>query len=271
MDHAADAPPVAERAGDGELPTDVLLLVLLPLKGDVASLCAAACVARAWRQAAYSPRLWTRIGRFRGNAAKNLTDARLRQLVFRARHHLYHLDLRGRSMAESSLTDTGLAVALRREKRILSFYADGDPLTGAGIAVALAPSSGVLRTLRVCGVRALPRSEATGAMSITQQEAFTAACVDSVVELQALLVPGAGSLNATAVCDAAMSGNVLCTRMCDDKNVCGCESVFCKRHADCVFECVGCWRTVCGCCTSLADDICDECFLDGSGSGSDYE
>jgi hypothetical protein len=95
MDHAADAPPAAERAGDGKLPVDVILLVLLPLRGDMSSLCAAACVARAWRTAASLPRLWKRVGPFRGNAATNLTDARLKLLVSRARRHLHHLNLRG--------------------------------------------------------------------------------------------------------------------------------------------------------------------------------
>ena len=45
------APPADERAGAGELPAELIVLVLLPLSGDVRSLCAAACVARPWRRA----------------------------------------------------------------------------------------------------------------------------------------------------------------------------------------------------------------------------
>lgn len=260
---AAHALQPVERAGGIELPVDVLRLVLLPLKDDMASLCAAACVARAWRQAATWPRLWSRIGRFRGNAAANLTNARLKQIVSRARRGLRHLDLRGLSSKTSNLTDKGLAEALRRQKRILSFRANGGLLTGAGIAAALVPSSGRLRKLLVCGVRALPRSASTGSMSSAQQEAFLDACLDSALALRDLLAPD-GYLNATAVCDAVMDGNVLCTRMCDETSVCWCEAVYCKCHAGCIFECEGCDNTVCERCCSFSSEICNDCYLIGS-------
>jgi hypothetical protein len=160
--------------------------------------------------------------------------------------------------------------ALRREKRILSFWANGDPLTGAGVAAALAPSSGRLRKLLVCGVRALPRSASTAAMSSVQQEAFLVACVESALELRELLAPN-GYLNVTAVCDAASSRNVLCTRMCDEKRVCWCEAIYCKRHADCVYKCCECDDTVCERCCSFEGDLCNDCFLERSESSSDEE
>ncbi len=109
--------PTDEHAAEVALPADVVLLVLLPLKGDVRSLCATACVARAWCTAAASPRLWSRIGPFRGAAAAHLTDARLANLVARAGGDLRVLILNG--IARSSLTDEGfLAAALRLARSV---------------------------------------------------------------------------------------------------------------------------------------------------------
>jgi len=239
---AAHALPAAVRARDIELPVDVLVLVLLPLRGDTVSLCAAACVSRAWREAASLPRLWKKIGRFWGNAGANLTDARLKQLVSRSRRRLQHLDLRGSGVGKSSLTDGGLAKALRREKRIQSFAANGSPLTGAGIAAALAPSRGRLRDLRLCGVRPLPKFASAG-MSSIQQEAFMVTCRETIDELRALLAPG-GLMTAEDVCDV-MQGDVICTRMCNDEHSCICGASFCTRHADCVYACGECGDPVC--------------------------
>ncbi len=256
MDSAAavDAPPAAERAGDGELPVDVLVLVLLPLVGDAPSLCAAACVARSWRKAAASPRLWTRIGHFRDNAA-TLTNERLLNLVSRAQHGLQQLNLTG--IYKSNLTDEGLAEALRSEQHILLFAANGRPLTGAGIAAALAPSRGRLGKLRVCCVRALPKPESPGAMSVFNEVAFVANCNKTLDELRALLAPD-GVMKATAVCSLELDDDVLCTRMCGRKNVCSCGAMYCKSHADRVSECVECEDKVCDACCG-SENLCMAC------------
>ena len=262
---AAQALPAAEHAGDEEavgdteLPVDVLVLVLLPLAGDVPSLCAAACVATAWRKAAVSPRLWTRIGPFRGNAA-TLTNEHLQLLVSRAQHGLQQLNLTG--IYKSSLNDAGLVAALRHETRIELFAAHGKPLTGAGIAAALAPSRGRLHSLSVSGVCALPQPASAGHMSTAQQDAFVADCNKTVDELRALLAPD-GVMHATAVCGLEMADDVLCTRMCSRNNVCSCGAIYCKRHANCVSECEGCGDPVCdACCCPDADDLCMVCGYD---------
>lgn len=255
---AVHAQPAAELPVEGDLPVDVLVLVLLLLKGDVSSLCAAACVATTWRNAAASPRLWTKIGPFSANAVANLTDARLKQLVLRAKRGLRNLNLQ--NIARSCLTDEGVAKALRREKRIVVFAANGKPLTGAGIAVALAPSRGRLRRLLVSCIPALPEPEDAGPVTSIQQDAFLVKCKQPLVELRALLAPE-GSMKATAVCQAT-TGNGLCTRMCDNKSSCECGATYCMLHSDRVGSCGYCVDPICERCTSLAEDICDGCFLE---------
>jgi hypothetical protein len=93
------------------LSADALGAVLCALNGDVASLCAAACVARAWRDAALHPSLWrdfsTCFGD--GDVAARLTDARLAALVARARGGLERLHL----SSCAALTAFGVAAALR--------------------------------------------------------------------------------------------------------------------------------------------------------------
>ena len=80
----------------------------------------------------------------------------------------------------------------------------------------------------------------------------------------ALLAPESW-LDATAVCEV-ITGNVVCTRMCDDKNSCECPAAYCKRHADRVFDCQNCGGAVCeSCCSNFGDGVCDECFLELSG------
>jgi hypothetical protein len=267
---AAELPDESEAVGDGELPADVLVLVLLPLKGDMSSLCASACVARAWRKAASSPRLWMNLGPFLGNAAANLTDARLALLVSRARRHLLHLNLQG--ISKSGLTDEGVAEALRREKHIQIFAANGVPLTGAGIAAALAPSRGRLRTLYVNGVRALPKPVSAGRLSSDQLNTLLADCNKKMGELRALLAPGA-SLNATTVCKVMLEGHVYCTRMGKNEDTCRCGATHCKFHAKSMFTCEECFQPTCERCSSYGGLICEDCAsnVDGSNFGSDFD
>ena len=183
------------------LPIDVLVLVLQPLKGDVSSLCAAACVARAWCDAAALPALWARIGPLPPAAAAQLTDARLERMVARARGGLQHLDLSTSRFEDdavmSCVTVAGLVAALRHESQLLSFVANGDPLTGAGIAAALASCHGRVQHLDVCGVRAL--AAPAGGVPRDERAAFRASCKATLKALRALLAPGR-SLGAVTIC-----------------------------------------------------------------------
>ena len=137
------SPSPAEQLSD-----TVIALVLACLVGDVASLCAAACVARAWRDAAATPSLWVRIDgpgiQIDGNHATaiyrclaRLTDARFQSLAARALGaggttslHLY----------ETPVTDEGCIQALSQQQQpVLHLIAGGNncKLTGKGIAIAL--------------------------------------------------------------------------------------------------------------------------------------
>jgi hypothetical protein len=77
-------------------------LVLQPFAGDTKTLCAAACVAKAWHAAATGiPSLWREL-RFQGSAAdpvgtmaRRLTDARLAELAARGAGALQRVDLGG--------------------------------------------------------------------------------------------------------------------------------------------------------------------------------
>ena len=207
MLNTASAVPAAEHANHGELPPDVLAFILQPLQGDMASLCAAACIARAWRAAVASPNLWTRIGPLPLAAAARLTDARLKQLVGRAQGGLRHLDLS--DIAGSRLTSAGLAAALRRES-LLSFAANGDPLTGAGIVAALASSRGRMHELRVCSVLAV---EPAFACSLREGAVLWLSAVSTLNALNGLLAPE-GTVDAAAPCGLTTRGRLsLCARM----------------------------------------------------------
>ena len=203
------APPAAEHASRCELPPDVLAFILQPLLGDVASLCAAACIARAWRDAVASPLLWTRIGPLPPAAAARLTDARLIQLVGRAQGGLQHLDLS--DVSGCCLTNAGLFAALRRES-LLSFAANGEPLTGSGIVAALAGGSrGRVRELRVCGVPAIAPAFADG--HYLDDHVHWLGCMCTLNALNGLLAPG-GVLDASAPCGLTMMCRQrLCARM----------------------------------------------------------
>jgi hypothetical protein len=73
-----------------ELAPDVLHAILLPLAGDIGTLCAAACVNTSWRAAAMHPRLWRKLdvrrlrAEWRHACLDDLTNERLAALVRRA-------------------------------------------------------------------------------------------------------------------------------------------------------------------------------------------
>lgn len=134
------------------LPADAIALVLKRLAGDVSSLCASACVARAWRAAAAEPRLWSHLARLPPDAAKRLTGKHLAALVARAAGGLERLDVSG----ASQLTDDGFVTAIMRQPHALTaFIADSKcyKLTGKGAATALAAQRGRMRELSVRGLR----------------------------------------------------------------------------------------------------------------------
>jgi hypothetical protein len=129
------------------LPRDALVLAFAPLAGDVQSLCAAACVARAWRDAAAEPRLWTRIV-CRG---RKLKGEHLAWLVARAQGGLERLEL-GRT---SDISDLDLYTALQQPHALTHFtLRKCSPFgpTGQGVVGALASRRGQLRFLQLCDV-----------------------------------------------------------------------------------------------------------------------
>jgi hypothetical protein len=98
------------------LPVDVLRRVLRPHAGDVATLCAAACVASAWRDAAArTPGLWRapRLWQLPHAAALRLTDEWLAALLARAAGSLERLS--GFPL-HTAVTVAGVAAALRGQQ-----------------------------------------------------------------------------------------------------------------------------------------------------------
>jgi hypothetical protein len=93
------------------LPVDVLRRVLLPYAGDASTLCAAACVATTWRDAAtLTPSLWRQL-RLQRATLECLTDERLVRLVARAGGELEQLS--GLFLPDTRVTVRGVAAALR--------------------------------------------------------------------------------------------------------------------------------------------------------------
>ena len=66
-----------------DLPSDVMPRLFSSLAGDVATLCAAACVSRQWRKLAASPALWTALLVHGAAARAALTPQRLASLLDR--------------------------------------------------------------------------------------------------------------------------------------------------------------------------------------------
>jgi hypothetical protein len=114
----AEAAPQSTDVFAPELPLDALRRVLAPLAGDVATLCAAACVSRTWRDASRERALWAALTQW-GNCEAvarpvPLTDARLAEVVRRAgsgvggEPHLEQLDVTRCTL----VTARGVAAAL---------------------------------------------------------------------------------------------------------------------------------------------------------------
>jgi hypothetical protein len=207
---AAAAENAAEHAHAPELPHDVLVALLTPLAGDVAALCAAACVASAWRAAARAPSLWRELRfsteRNRRVAARRLTDARLAVLAARACGALTHLELEGCA-----------GVTLRGVARALSQHDDAPPLA----------------LLSVRGVRAGRRDDRLYAQLLARVAAPHLLDVASVGRL--------------VLCDAtpAEDGGARCSRVCvAEDELCAACAIFCCP--DCAAAAQGARAPPCG-------------------------
>ena len=208
---------VAATASWDALPDDALARIMSHLAGDVCSLCAAACVARSWRDAAAEPTLWVRLSQLPRTAASRLTDAHLMVLVALSRGGLESLDLRGAEL----ITDDGLTAALQQPHALVSFSADHGckQLSAQGVLAALASRRGRLRALCVRGMQQcitgwhLPRP-------------YTAA-----VLLRGLLEPR-GVFDVIAYCGQDEDAGGRCGALCGPDDVCGgCQRAKClKRH-----------------------------------------
>ena len=137
------------------LPAEALERVLTYLASNVLALCAAACVSRAWRDAAEyaQPQSAVRVNQLPSAVARRLTNAGLAALVRRSHGRLEHLNLCGAWL----VTRTGLVTALRQPHALTSFRADINchKLTAEAVSRALASRRGLIRDLRVCGLKTL--------------------------------------------------------------------------------------------------------------------
>jgi hypothetical protein len=181
------------------LSSDEVALILAQLDGDVPSLCAAACVSRAWRAAAAAPALWVRLECLPPAVAERLNAERLAGLVARAAGGLQLLDLS--DAGRFSLTDADLVAALRQPHALTSFTADSgcERLTAAGVVAALASRRGLMFELSVAGLAVGPElpsdddeDEEDGEAFIARQRAVNAFVTESDAvraALRALLRP----------------------------------------------------------------------------------
>lgn len=236
----------AEPAPWDSLPRDALVRVLRQLDSHVPSLCAAACVARAWRDAAAEPSLWARPQGLWWRAAERLTEERLEALVARARGGLERLDLRGARFIE----DDGLEAALQQPHALdslVEFVAntEGEPYgrSALGVTRALASRSGRTRLLDVKGL------DCTSEFDDVRTEA-----AEVVAALRALLAPG-GVLIGEHVC-------VGCSELCGAEDFCsteGCPAVACEACREYIpfTWCGSCDALLCNGC--IEGDFCDAC------------
>lgn len=194
------------------LPCEVLQRVLSWLQGDLASLCAALCVCRAWRLAARGePALWRVLtvcagrvwgARERPPLALKLTDARLAYLLSLAGAQLTHLHLHGCAL----LTDAAL-MPLSRCPLLRQLSLVGcRQLSHAAVLHALQGRH--LDQLLLDGVR-LDFRAATG---------YSLDALDALELEDALFRPGQAA--ATTVLDAlgALATELDVNRVCDNRN-----------------------------------------------------
>jgi hypothetical protein len=255
---AAAARRPAPRRWAPELPSEVLHAILLPLAGDIGTLCSAACVSTSWHAAALHPRLWNKLDLHpplyeitpglkawtESKKGQHLTDERLAMLVRRAcgldadgnAHKL--LSLRA-TIKSYEVTLRGVLAALRGPR-------------SAGGKMLL---HGALRTLHVSGLKhRFSKSD------------------DKLVAALCKFVRPAADGSARPNLDV-FGGITPCTRQLDDGTVCG-RVASTLEHAceECdVALCAGCCRygeyTVCEhmcgncgrCCDADELELCLSC------------
>jgi hypothetical protein len=266
------------------LPAEALERVVSFLTSDVLSLCASACVARAWRDAAacVEPRSAVRLNKLPPAVAQRLTDAGLAALVRRARGRLVLLDLCGAQL----VTDDGLTAALLQPHALTIFRADiaCSELTASAVTRALEPQRGRVRELSVRGLKCLPHlpdSEGEAA-----ETAWYGECRGVIRTLRALLAP-CGTLVGDKVCDG--DDYEPCARLCSSEDACqnefdSCKVALCGEHQGNRFNrCLWCHKrfcsancmghdnpTLCGICENLLSDMRPR-YEDGGFDSDDYD
>ena len=250
------------------LSSDEVALILAQLDGDVPSLCAAACVSRAWRAAAAAPALWVRLECLPPAVAERLNAERLAGLVARAAGGLQLLDLS--DAGRFSLTDADLVAALRQPHALTSFTADSgcERLTAAGVVAALTSRRGLMFELSVAGLAVGPElpsdddeDEEDDEAFIARQRAVNAFVTESDAvraALRALLAPD-GDLDGEFLCDGA--AGEICVFLCGEDDTCShCDRKRCLGHGGADFEvCNACDGSFCDYC--IEGDFCEACTL----------
>jgi hypothetical protein len=235
----------------------------------VAALCAVACVARAWRDAALHPALWRDFSTCLGDAAARLTDTRLAALVARAHGGLERLHLSGCT----ALTAFGVAAALRghpplaelRVRGVLLGAADDadtdDALEAACEALRAAvrdPLAGldVHKHIRCCDYAADGVEGAAWCSRLCRGPTYAATDEEEDASSEGDACPGCEDYCECCFCPACAArataaGVSPCQRVCG-----GCGSAHHRNKEYGVRDCRRC-----------AADICDECqperFCDG--------
>lgn len=223
-----------------ELRPEVLRAILLPLAGDISTLCAAACVNKSWRDAALHPRLWAKLQlrpsqipiRAEGRVVSwrtscVVTDERLAMLVRRAcavdadgnAHTLLSL----RATHSVDVTLRGVLAALR------------GPRTSTGAMLL----KGAMRTLFVAGVK----------------HRFTSGDSRLIKSLSGFLRP---PRNVKGHSLDVLGGITACTRKLRDSYGQDIESVCGRVASTAVRACGACSIALCGqCCYHCDRDTCE--------------
>ena len=268
-----------DSVASGELTSDVtaIFLVLSCLVGDISSLCAAACVSRAWREAASTPSLWVRIGPLPW--LRRLDDARLQSLAARAAGAGGFTSLVLRS---TSVTDRGLVLALRNQQnKVEQFdcsYTEllgnnyNNKLSGSGVAAALKHFSGQIRVLNVRGLPALCAKKQTDILNSTEPKAALHNARSHVIRALRKLMAPQCSIDVTDICPVAFKHNeqnYKCGILCTPAEAChGCKSMRCSvtHH---LMACEECLNQFCGRCKGDYGPVCEDCALSGALDGWD--
>jgi hypothetical protein len=252
----------------------IIILVLSRLVGNISTLCAAACVSRAWRVAAATPSLWVRIGPMPKAARQRLNDARLQSMAVRAADAggFTALELNG-----TSVTDDGLKQALRQQRRVLTSFITSLPspgndnrsrMTGSGVAAALKRFRGHLRVLNVGGLQSLDAKEQEDILGKPEAALHTARC-RVLRALRKSMAPEC-SLDVSGYCAAACTHGqqtYKCGILCTPQNACAsCKTMRCNVEHH-LTTCEECLKLFCRRCFSDFGPVCEGCADAGALDG----